>query len=314
MTPEVFAEWFRRQGYRVVQTKSSYWVEIIRNIFQAIPYHWLISPSANELDQLFFRFGAIAVRYSTNLNSSEGKLSYHVVYEKTDFPLLSLPKKARHDVQRGLSNFTIRPLNFKTLALDSWKIRLDTLQRQSRVNAETYAWWERLCISAMDLSGFEAWGAYRDGLLVASLISFFCGDCCSILYQQSLTEVLKLGVNNALIYKFTNDVLNRQITTFLFYGLHSLDAPSSVDEFKFRMGYIAKPVRQRIVFHPIVAPMFNRLTHSIIKGSLKLHPGNPFLAKAEGMIRFYLEGKKPLDKQNIPSVLDRSVVDSLINK
>ena len=89
----------------------------------------------------------------------------------------------------------------------------------------------------------------------------------------------------------------------ILYGLHSLDAPASVDEFKFRMGYTAKPVRQRVVFHPRIMPLFNSATYGGICRLHNIAPGNHLIAKAEGMVRFYLQGKLPLEKQTWPEAL-----------
>ncbi|MBN1430543.1 MAG: hypothetical protein JXB07_19385 [Anaerolineae bacterium] len=293
----IFAEWLCHQGHLVVQTSSGYWVEVGPHIFQAFPYHWLIKPSSVELQTLFFEHKAVGLRYSTLWDAPEGIASYHVVFERREYPLASLPKKARHDVQRGMKTATIEPISFSRLAEEGWELRLETLQRQGRETAESQSWWQQLCLSADDLPGFETWAAIVEGQLAASLIAVTCDDCCSILYQQSRTGYLSLGVNNALAFVFTNEVLRRPGPPWLFYGLHSLDAPASVDEFKFRMGYTAKPVRQRVVFHPRLAPFFNRASHMLVKGCRAVLPDNPLLAKAEGMMRFYLDGKLPMEQQ-----------------
>ena len=92
-------------------------------------------------------------------------------------------------------------------------------------------------------------GAFADGQVVASLMAFTCEDCCVGLSQQSLTGYLDKRVNNALYYAFAHEVMARPGIHRIFMGLHSLDAPASVDEFKFRMNFTPKPVRQRVVFH-----------------------------------------------------------------
>ena len=303
MIADSFAEWLLRQGHKVIQTESSYWVESGPRIFQAFPYHQVINPPIDELNSLLTRNQAIGLRYSTLWNEPVGMASYHVTFTGREYPLVSLPKKARHDVQRGMNAASIEPISFERLASDGWRLRADTLQRQGRIGAETQAWWQNLCQSADGLPGFETWAAIVNGQLAASLIAFTNGDCCSILYQQSRTEYLSLGVNNALTFVFTDDVLKRPGQPWIFYGLHSLDAPPSVDEFKFRMRYTAKPVRQRVVFHPWLAPLFNSASYAALRGLLHLMPGNPTLTKTEGMVRFYLEGKRPLEQQTWPSPL-----------
>jgi len=293
MNADIFLEWQRLQGKNVFQTASSRWIEVGARIYQAFPYHELIEPTAEELRQLFHQHGALGVRYSTNPESPQGIASYHVVFKQTEYPINSLHKKARHDVQRGLKSALIKPISCTRLAEEGWSLHRETLQRQGRPRAESEAWWKLLCLSAEGVPGFEAWAAIVEGRLATTLLAFTSDNCCSILYQQSRTEYLHLGVNNALVFVFTNEVLKRTGPPWLFYGLHSLDAPPSVDEFKFRMGYKAKPVRQRIVFHPALAPLFNTVSYTLLKGLLRLNPNHPTLTKAEGLLRFYLQGKKP---------------------
>jgi hypothetical protein len=303
LRPDIFAEWLRRQGHRVIRTPSSYWCQIGPRILQAFPYHWLIAPEDEELYELLSENKAIGLRYSTSFDSGLGAASYHVVCVGREYSLSTLPKKARYDVRKGLKSVSIEPISFSRLATEGWQLRADTLARQGRVGAENRDWWETLCRSADRLPGFETWGAIADGQLVASLLAFSCDDCCSILYQQSLTKYLSSCVNNSLTYVFTSEVLKRPNTTWLFYGLHSLDAPSSVDQFKFRMRYTAKPVRQRVVFHPWLTPVFNRVSHTLARQLLRWRPGQPTLAKTEGLLRFYLEGKRPLNEQTWPECL-----------
>jgi hypothetical protein len=275
-------------------------------IFQAFPYHQVIVPSRDELDLLLYRHSAIGLRYSTPWNAPYGVASYHVTFTGRQYPLAFLHKKARHDVRRGIEAASIEPISFDRLASEGWSLRTSTLQRQGRKGAETREEWQKLCQSAKGLQGFEAWAAIVNGHLAASLIAFTSGDCCSILYQQSRTEYLPLGINNALTFVFTNEILKRPGQPYIFYGLHSLDAPPSVDQFKFRMGYTARPVKQRVLFHPSLRPLINCATHAVLRASLLIQPGNPTLSKAEGMLRFYLQGRLPVSQQTLPPPLARS--------
>ena len=303
MNADIFAEWLRRQGYRVVRTASSYWYEASPRVYQAFPYHWAIEPAEEELRNLLVRNGAVALRYSAPLTNSRGKVSYHVVCEDPAFGLSSLPRQTQQNVRRGLEYAHIEPIPLPRLASEGWGLRLDTLTRQGRANAETAPWWRRLCLSAEGLPGFEAWGAIHDGQLAASFLAFTCDDCFTLPYEQSASAHLQHRPNNAIFYAVTREALRRPGISRVFLTLHSLDAPASIDQFKFRMGYTAKPVRQRVVFHPLLAPLLNRASHAAIKRALRRYPHHPTLAKAEGMVRFYLEGKRPPQSQDLPECL-----------
>jgi hypothetical protein len=308
MNAEVFAEWLRRQGYQVTRTESSYWYNAGPRILQAFPYHWIIQPPLRELRDLMHQEKMAALRYSSAFEGGGGVVSYHVVLS-SPYNLHQLSDAARSDIRRGLRHCQVEMISCKRLAEEGWILQQDTLERQGRISSMSQSDWKRICLAAEELPGFEAWAAIHNGELVSSLLSYTLDDTIYILYQQSKTSRLKFRVNNALIHHFTHTVLQRPGILSIFYGLHSLDAPATVDEFKFRMGYFAKPVRQMVVFNPYLQPLINSLSHRFIKAFLHIWPGNSAFAKAEGIFRFYLQSKRPLSGQNWPKVLlDRKEV------
>jgi len=305
MNVETFSSWLQKQGYKVIQTPSSFWYQISLSIYQAFPYHQQIQPSESELMQLFSDTRAIGLRFSAPLKYGSGCISYHVVCNEKSYLLENLPKKARYDVRKGLKKSSIEQITFSRMANEGWELRLETLERQGRMDAESRTWWQDLCSCTSGLPGFEAWGAIDKNTkkLVASLIAFTCDDCFDILFQQSRTQHLSNGINNALTYVVTNQAVERPDIAYIFYGLHSLDAPGTVDKFKFRMGYDAKPVRQRVVFNPFIQPLINPVSLTAFRLGNKILPGISNLSKAEGMIQFYLQGNQPITSQVWPEAL-----------
>jgi hypothetical protein len=165
------------------------------------------------------------------------------------------------------------------------------MQRQGRPGDEQQAWWERMCHSASDLPGFEAWGAICRGKLAAALLAARCDECYTLLYQQSATEFLNAGANNALAYVVTHEAIARPDISQVFYGLQSLNASEDVDTFKLRMGYTATPLRQRVVFNPILSPLVSYPAYRLTQYLTSRFPNNTTLSKAEGMLRFFHNGK-----------------------
>jgi len=290
MNADIFAEWLRRQGHQVIRTESSYWYEASSRVFQAFPYHWVIQPLEAELSSLLRQHKAIALRYSTPVECPVGRISYHAVYDELDYTLEGLDRRSRQNVRTGLANCRVEPITLDRLAREGWLLEMDTSDRQGRQSQFEEATWRQRYLAAADLPGFEAWGALVDGCLVASLLSFQMGDCCELISQQCQRRYLSARVNNALTFIVTQAMAERPEIHSIFYTLQSLDAPPSVDDFKFRMGYRAKAVRQRVVFHPWLRPLATRSSHNLLAWAQRRLPGNPTLAKAEGMVRFYLQG------------------------
>jgi hypothetical protein len=303
MNAEVFSEWLRRQGYRVIRTESSYWYNAWPQVYQAFPYHWVIQPSEEEINHLMWRQHAVGLRYSTPVNHDIGKLSYHAVYDRPVYAVENLDRRSRQNIHAGLQNCTVEPVPFQRLVEEGWELEADTATRQGRKPSMTQAAWQRRYQAAGELPGFEAWGALVDGRLAASLLTFQMGDCCQYLSQQCCHDFLCLRVNNALTYVVTHEMTGRPGIRSVFYTLQSLNAPPSVDEFKFRMGFNAKPLRQRVAFHPLLSPFVGNYALNAIHKLTQRATGNLILAKIEGILRFYLEGRRSVEQQDWPECL-----------
>jgi hypothetical protein len=89
----------------------------------------------------------------------------------------------------------------------------------------------------------------------------------------------------------------------IFFTVQSLDAPTQVDEFKFRMGFLPKVACQQVAFSPLLRPFATSLTHAVIRRLYRRFPSSPSLAKAEGILRFHLDGARPPSDQAWPECL-----------
>jgi hypothetical protein len=302
LNTETFAEWMRRQGHKIYHTDSSYWYDAGPHVLQAFPYHWLISPSQEEIRDLFHMHHIISLRYSTPLDSDYGKISYHIVL-RNPYNMDMLRAQARNGVKRGIKHCRMEQISFERLAIEGWILQKDTLDRQNRLKSMTQAEWERICRSALDLPGFEAWAAISDGELAAALIVCQIDNVWCVPYALSHRNFLKDHVNNALFYCVSCDLLERDGVDEIFFTVQSLDAPPTVDDFKLRMGLIPEPVRQRVDFHPWLRPAATYPAHQFLVRLLQYNESNPVIAKAEGMLRFHVEGQKPLVDQHWPECL-----------
>lgn len=299
MNAETFATWLRRQGRHVYRTASSYWYDAAPRVLQAFPYHRLITPEANETRDLMWQHGIIALRYSTPFGFPDADVSYHVVVEEP-YELEMLKPQARGAVRCGLAHFKIEQISFERLATDGWALQQDTLRRQGRLSCMTQQEWERLCHASIGLTGFEAWGATSEGELAGAVIICRIDDVFNVPYALSHSRFLSDHVNNALFFCTTREMLGRAGVTGVFYTVQSLDAPPTVDEFKFRMGLRARAVGQRVDFHPLLNPFVTQEVHTWVSWAARRVPANALLAKAEGMVRIHVDSKRPVGEQAWP--------------
>jgi hypothetical protein len=288
MRPEIFGEFLSRQGHHIIKTESCFWYNAQPGFYFYFPYHRLITPSKDELWKLFLDQRCIGLRFFSPM-SSYGKERYLIVCSDKNYDITSVEADtARRQTRRGLENFEIRQIDFALLASQGIQANHDTLIRQGRVPS---IWseerWRSYCLSAEGLEGFEAWGAYFNNELVSFLVAYQMEDHFTILHQSSVTKYLRQYPNNALVFYITKLKLNSAEVAHISYGPESLDAPKSLDEFKFRMGFQKRPMKQRIVFKPLIRPFINSISHQLVQKISALRPESDTLRKVEGVIRFY---------------------------
>jgi hypothetical protein len=292
MNPDIFAEFLSRQGYKITQTNSCYWYNAQPGFYFYFPYHKLIDPNPDEIGKLTAGKPFIGARYFT-FPSENTRNSFLLVCEDKNYDLNSVDANyARRQTRRGLEHFKINQIDFKELEKKGLPLVHDTLSRQGR---DTKIWktkkWHQYCHAAIGLEGFEAWGAFSDGHLAAFMISFLMHDHFTILHHSSSTKYLPLYSNNALVYSVTKEKLSHPDINCLFYGPESLDAPESLDKFKFRMGFVKKPMKQKIVFNPIIKPFINSNSYKMFQWISNKYPSSDLLRKMVGVVDFFRESE-----------------------
>lgn len=285
---QAYGKFMRRLGHRVVEAESGSWYDAQCGFYFRFPHHRVSDPSDDEMRSILRRRFCMGARYFVPM-SSVGKPSYLMVCSDPSYDMTSVDKhSARRDTRRGLEHFTIRQMPLPDLADLGHALYHDTLLRQGRdPRVWTDAGWRRYCEATDGLDGFTAWGAFADGELAAFLLTFLMEDHLTILHQCSATRFLHSYPNNALVFVVTREALDRPEVTTVQYGPQSLDAPPSLDEFKRTMGYVRRPMKQRVVFNPVVRPFVGGVSHGVVQRASALRPQSDTLRKLDGIMRFY---------------------------
>lgn len=287
---QIYSEFLQRLGHRVVEAESGYWYNVQPGFYFRFPYHRVAEPSARELRSILGGRFCIGARYFTPM-SSVGKSSYLMVCSDKGYGIESLDKhSARRETRRGLDALEVRRISLGELAERGHPVYAETLVRQGRdPRAWSAAEWGRYCRAAEGLEGFDAWAAFLGEEISAFLMGFLMEDHFALLQQCCASSTLPLHPNNALVFTATRELLSRPEVRAVSYGPQSLDAPASLDLFKRRMGYEARPMKQRIVFHPVVRPFVGGASHGVVQKASALRPQSDTLRKLDGIIRFYRE-------------------------
>ncbi len=288
LTAEGYARFLALQGYRVRSTTSLFWFEANRWFFLSAPHHREYRLQREELRSLFRSWGCLGARYAAPVDSAFGKLSYQIVLDDHSYGLERLSANVRSKVRRGLKRCRVCSADLIVLEREGWELHLETLRRQNREQAWTTDRWARFWSAARQTPGVEGWGAWVDGRLAAFLVTVRFEDAVEFLLSRSSTEERGAYPNNALIFTVAEEMLVRRRAPEITFGLESLEPVKPLDDFKFSMGFRPRPIRQVVVFHPLLQLLLARpraraaVRRWVAHGELR----NVFWRKAAGLLRF----------------------------
>jgi len=282
-----YASFLLAMGHKVVSTPSTYWFDASRFFYLSAPSHRTISPSQAEMAKLWRCFPCVGARFASPLDGP-GRLSYQIVCDNPALSLESLSGNIRSKVRRGLKRCEVRPVALGEIARTGKDANRETTTRQGREGVIDDRRWERFFVAAERTPGFEAWGAYCGEELAAFLITASFDDSVEFLLARSRSGFLGAYPNNALIYAVSEEMMVRRGVAEITFGLESLEPVGPLDEFKFGMGFRARPLRQRVVFHPLFRPLVQSrsIRRQLLQWSEHRGANRVFWRKAAGILRF----------------------------
>lgn len=245
MPPQYYAAFLERMGHEIRESNGVYWFDIFSRAWICFPLESELNPATVDLSQIMDHRGVIA-RFCCPVQ--DGVSSFRQIVTDKDYSLSSLGPKARNKTRQGLESCTCGPENARELASDGIELHSQTLRRQGRKVSDGYeSYWRKYFDAVEDCPAATVWAARYKGVLASFLISFHIGTVENICIVRSNEELLKFRPNNAMLFTFLQQALNRPETTEVCIGLQSLQAGmNSLDMFKGGMGFKERPIGQRI--------------------------------------------------------------------
>ena len=291
MDAGAYAGFLRAIGHHVVTTPSAHWYDASRFFYLSAPPHRQYEPTTEDLRDVLRRLPCMGVRFAAPLQG-RGKLSYQIVCDNHAYGIEALSANVRSKVRRGMKRCHVGPVPFSVIATAGRRAHQDTLTRQGRDGVLAGEKWNRFCAAAADTRGFEGWGAWSGDVLAAFLVSVTFDEGVEFLLARSCSDELGAYPNNALIFHVTEEMLQTRGVPEITFGLESLEPVGPLDEFKFGMGFRRRPLRQRVVFHPVLRALLRQspVRAVVRRWSERRGSETVFWRKAAGLLRFAEEG------------------------
>ena len=272
MQIEEYISFVKAIGQKPVKTENCYWQRIHPVGYITAPEGFPVRVESTDIQQMLWKKGALLLRVIEPEHKIQTKHELWHRYECTEpYDLGSLGQKARNQTRRGLENCEIRQISPEQLAEEGLPATVDTYKRHGdhidKMSSDDILAWKRSLEVYSQYPDIRVYGAFVKDLeyrLSAYLIVILVGECWYISIHRSTSESLPFYPNNALVFSVTQDLLVHTESSIVSYGIESIEKNPNLKRFKVNMGYQLQPVRQRILFHPIMRPIVNRPVLSFV--------------------------------------------------
>jgi len=286
MEPQVYAEFLERLGHTVREVQGVYWYNVFSHAWTCFPLETQLVPADLDLSRILAGHRGGIVRYCCRLE--DGVSSFRQVVSGRDYGLASLDPKARNKTRQGLEKCVCGPAVAQEIAREGIELHAETLIRQGRrPQAGFREYWQRYFDAVSVCPAATIWASHYEGRLASFLISFRIGTVENVCIVRSRDELLPHRPNNAMLFTFLQETLQRSDTTEVCIGLQSLQSQtSSLDGFKRGMGFVERPIGQRI---EVQMPLGFRLPRVVagIAESMAVKVGGEYAARLAGALAIY---------------------------
>lgn len=285
MTPQQALSYFADAGHAVAEGAGAGWYDVGSGFFMAVPFDQPIDVRLVQQGG-FLPPTALGARFVCL--ADQGGPAWAVRCAGQDYGIDRLGSNVRSKVRRGLARFVCAPVSAGRLKSEGERLDKETLERQGRYySSAAKASWERMCNALEKATNADIWGAQTHDELAACLVALRIGNVSHLLILRSRAEHLKDYVNNALLFRYMQQVLAIDKLDYVSFGLEPLgrELPELM-RFKESMGFERVAIQQAVV----LAPGLDRLLRSpfgrLATPFSRLMPGQERLAKLASLASY----------------------------
>ena len=296
ITAREYVEALRRQGKKAFLEKDGVlWQESERFAMERQPDFCLDVPQPREVRSLLRRCRCLVATCIVPADSAHPANAWLYVCEDRGYTLEGLGSPARRNARRACREFRFDFIDPAALLLHGTRPFCDTRTRVG-LSDGTPQLFQKYAAALIANPGYKFVGAWRGDQLAAFLWMLLVNDWATI-GAYAANEHLRYCPNNGLLHFALDYCLTQGRCRVVSYGLSSIQAGENVatlDFFKKKVGFEARPVHRDFLFHPLLRPLVNPLSYWLLQRFVRIWPRNRLLRKGLGLAAIQLGYHKPL--------------------
>ncbi len=276
-------------------SRGSFWLRSEWGAFERHPVFGVEVPEAAEINRIFWKNWTLVVSYLLPADSGHPANAWLYVCADKNYELEKLGTQARRNIRRALRRFRFEYCDVETLRTNGEHIFCQTRSRVGLSDGTTQNF-KRLCDSVAKNPGYRILAAW-DGEVMAAYMLAICVEDWITFSAYAGNDHLNSCPNEGMIFHIMQQFFRDGNGSIVSYGLSSIQDADNVvtlDYFKKKVGFEARPVHRVFVFHPLIRPLINPISYWVVRKLAALWPRNRLLRKGLGLIAIQLGYNRPL--------------------
>jgi hypothetical protein len=305
-----YIETLKQNGERIFPAGGEgFWTKSEFGCLTRRPDHLLDPPPLQQVKRLLWQSRLPLASYVRYPDPQHPANAWLYLCRDPEYHIDKLDRDERRKVRCARRNFRFDFLDHRTLADHGVAAFCDTLGRHGLSGATPKAFGELVAAHAR-LPGHRIVGAWCETELAAFFTLEVIHDWVDI-FPYAANARLQMRPVNGLMDFMLDYFLTQGHARYVSCGLSSIQETSKADtlhRFKRDVGFETIPVHRAFVFHPLLAPLANRVTLWGLRGLRTVRPGSAAIRKAAGVLATHLgHNFMPADSRQ-PAVTEHGTV------
>jgi hypothetical protein len=239
--------YFHHHGFRKSSFPLNYQITVDQNLVNKLKWSALISSVLVDMPR---------------------KNLYDLMLTTDHYDLDSFTCKVRNRIRKSLEHCKFRRPALEDLLTRGLEMNRQTMKRQSRSERilTDQKLWKKCITSIYNNPGFIILGAYFENVLTGFLVAFEMEGRYNLhMAIIDRTDSSRTNPMSGLLYTMVNNLIQKQGTVTVSYGIHEYVGASDLNRFKRNMRFEPVPVTKAYVINPLFLGLVRMMIGAILK-------------------------------------------------
>lgn len=238
-------------------------------------------------------------KYTLSVIRTEARIknTYEFILETNDYSLDHFPKKRRTNIRKSLKDCVFKRPSLEDLYHFGLQMNQQTLKRQNRRDKflSNKSYWRKYISTFYFHDSVDMLGAYIENKMIGYLIVYKMNGVYNITHVFYDEKASASNPVPGLIYTLVNQLIEKNGTVKISYGLNSFRPLPSLNKYKEDMLFQRVPATRVYIINPVIKILLKLIVFYFVRILRKKNIKNPLIRNVVSLV----QGNRIIEKVNL---------------